>query len=101
MSSSLPQIATNSQSLNGIISLSDGVITIEDGIITGLDEIDLVKIDVEGATYEVLESFGSDINKLKFIHLEAEYVQFWQNQKLYSDVSNLLLGYGFKEAYKN
>ena len=42
----------------------------------------------------------ADINKLKFIHLEAEYVQFWQNQKLYSDVSNLLLGYGFKEAYK-
>jgi FkbM family methyltransferase len=65
-----------------------------------LPEIDLVKIDVEGATYEVLKSFGSDIKKLKFIHLEAEYVQFWKNQKLYSDVANLLLEYGFKEAYK-
>ena len=55
MSSSLPQTATNSQSLNGIISLSDGVITIEDGTITGLDEIDLTDLQVSGtATIENL-----------------------------------------------
>jgi len=55
MSSSLPQTATNSQSLNGIITLSDGVITIEDGVISGLTELDLTDIQVSGtATIENL-----------------------------------------------
>lgn len=46
---------TNSQSLNGIITLTDGVITIEDGTITGLDEIDLTDLQVSGtATIENL-----------------------------------------------
>jgi hypothetical protein len=46
MSSSLPQTATNSQSLNGIIALSDGVITIEDGVISGLTELELTDLQV-------------------------------------------------------
>ena len=55
MSSSLPQTATNSQSLNGIITLSDGTITIEGGVISGLTELDLTDIQVSGtATIENL-----------------------------------------------
>jgi hypothetical protein len=46
MSSSLPQTATNSQSLNGIISLSDGVVTIEDGVISGLTQLELTDLQV-------------------------------------------------------
>jgi hypothetical protein len=46
---------TNSQSLNGIISLTDGVVTIEDGTITGLDSINLVDLQVsDTATIENL-----------------------------------------------
>ena len=63
-------------------------------------EIDLLKLDVEGLTYEVLDSFSLNLRKVKFIHTEAEYSQVWKNQKLYSDVCNLLTKYGFKEAYK-
>lgn len=37
---------TNSQSLNGIISLSDGVCTIEDGKITGLQTLECDELDV-------------------------------------------------------
>ncbi len=55
MSSSLPQTATNAQSLNGIITLSDGVITISEGTISGLNEIDLVDLQVsDTATIENL-----------------------------------------------
>jgi hypothetical protein len=55
MSSSLPQTATNSQSLNGIITLSDGVITIENGVISGLTELDLINLQVsDTATIENL-----------------------------------------------
>jgi hypothetical protein len=47
--------ATNSQSLNGIITLTDGVVTIEDGTITGLDEIALDDLQVsDTATIENL-----------------------------------------------
>jgi hypothetical protein len=46
---------TNSQSLNGIISLTDGVVTIEGGTITGLDSINLVDLQVsDTATIENL-----------------------------------------------
>jgi hypothetical protein len=46
MSSSLPQTATNSQSLNGILTLSDGVVTIENGVISGLTELELTDLQV-------------------------------------------------------
>jgi hypothetical protein len=46
---------TNSQSLNGIISLTDGVVTIEGGTISGLEELDLIDLQVsDTATIENL-----------------------------------------------
>jgi hypothetical protein len=46
---------TNSQSLNGIITLTDGVVTIEDGVISGLTELDLIDLQVsDTATIENL-----------------------------------------------
>lgn len=55
MSSSLPQTATNAQSLNGILTLSDGIITIENGVISGLTELDLINLQVsDTATIENL-----------------------------------------------
>ena len=47
------------------------------------ETIDLCKIDVEGHTFEVLESFGEDIHKIKTFHLECEHVAKWEGQKLY------------------
>jgi hypothetical protein len=47
--------ATNSQSLNGILTLTDGVITISEGTISGLEEIDLNDLQVaDTATIENL-----------------------------------------------
>ncbi len=63
-------------------------------------EIDLLKLDVEGLTYEVLESFSDSIRRIKYIHTEAEYTQVWKDQKLYHHVNGLLISYGFKEAYR-
>jgi FkbM family methyltransferase len=62
-------------------------------------EIDLLKLDVEGLTYEVLESFSLNLRRVKFIHTEAEYFEVWKGQKLYQDLCDLLTKYGFKEAY--
>jgi len=63
------------------------------------EEIDLCKIDVEGATYEVLTSFGDSISKIKSMHLENEHKEVWVNQKLYDDVRQYLIKRDFIEVY--
>lgn len=64
-------------------------------------EIDLVKIDVEGLTYEVIQSFGDDIRLLKALHLEVEVapLQIWQGQHSHKDVWDYMSYYGFTESY--
>lgn len=62
-------------------------------------DIDVCKLDVEGLTYEVLESFGDDIRKIKTFHLETEQKVVWDNQKLDSDVKELLESKGFIKVY--
>ena len=64
------------------------------------EEYDLVKIDVEGYSYEVLKSFGDQIRKIKIMHLEVEHYPFWVGQKLYKEVAELLRSYNFEECYR-
>jgi hypothetical protein len=35
-----------------------------------------LKIDVEGATYAVLEGFGERIKDINAVHLEAEHIKY-------------------------
>ena len=56
-----------------------------------VDEIDVLKLDVEGHTWEVLDGFGERISQVKAIHLEAERKQIWDGQKLFSDTIQKLL----------
>lgn len=60
-----------------------------------IQNIDFLKIDVEGVNYEVLEGFGSELTKVKVIQTEGEYKQYWEGQKLYSDMDKLLTKNGF------
>lgn len=63
--------------------------------------IDLVKVDVEGATYEVLSSFGDDIRLLKALHIETEHVKMWDTKYTDLDVHKLLSYYQFEKIYSN
>jgi FkbM family methyltransferase len=54
--------------------------------------IDFLKIDVEGATYQVLDGFGERIKDIKCIQLEAEH--YSSNEVvvvLYEEISKLLI----------
>jgi FkbM family methyltransferase len=64
-------------------------------------DIDICKIDVEGLTYEVLESFGESINKIKSFHLETEHVMLWENQKLHNDVCELMDKLGYSMVWQD
>ena len=108
-------VNVDNQVLNGVSSLLNRVDNLYDTITTmkieltpilgsklidmiGVD-VDLCKIDVEGATYEVLESFGEKLKKIKSIHIECEHSVVWDNQKLYDEVANLLTGLGYHQVY--
>ena len=66
----------------------------------GDPEYDLVKIDVEGATYLVIKSFGDDIKKIKYIHMEAETFEYWKGEMTYDTIYKYMESMGFKELYK-
>jgi len=55
-----------------------------------IGSIDFLKLDVEGANYEVLEGFGDELSRVKAIQVEGEYRQYWEGQKLYWDIEQLL-----------
>lgn len=63
--------------------------------------MDLVKIDTEGCSYEVLFGFGENINDVKMFHIENETYQYWENQKLASDVADLLTSKNFKKIHSH
>jgi len=62
-------------------------------------EIDLVKIDVEGTTFQVLKGFGDGIRALKLLHLEVEFIPIWHNQTTFEQIKPYLQYYGFEELY--
>lgn len=62
----------------------------------GIDGVDFVKIDVEGATYEVINGMGGEIEKIKIMHIETESHPFFEGQKLHDEVCELLESKGFK-----
>jgi FkbM family methyltransferase len=55
-----------------------------------IKSIDFLKLDVEGANYEVLEGFGSELGQVKSIHIEAEHHESWEGEKLWYDIKSLL-----------
>jgi FkbM family methyltransferase len=58
--------------------------------------IDMMKIDVEGATYDVFEGMGSLLDTVKIMHIETEDVPYFAGQKkLHKEVYEFLLNRGF------
>jgi len=62
----------------------------------GIEKIDVMKIDVEGATFDVLKGMGNRLNEVKIMHIETESYPFFEGQKLHKDVEELLLNEGFE-----
>ncbi len=61
----------------------------------GIDEIDFVYMDVQGAEMMVLDGAGEFIKKIKAIWLEVESVELYKNQPLKNDVEVFMNGHGF------
>ncbi|MCQ2572197.1 MAG: FkbM family methyltransferase [Alphaproteobacteria bacterium] len=65
-----------------------------------IKEVDLLKLDVEGCNFEVLEGFGERLNDVKSIHIEAEHVNSsYENNVLFPKMEGLLKSFGFEMIY--
>jgi FkbM family methyltransferase len=60
-----------------------------------IDFIDLFKLDVEGATMEVLEGAGTRLQDIKSFQIEAEYYQIWESQSTWREIKYFLEYQGF------
>lgn len=56
----------------------------------GIETIDFVWMDLQGAEYLALKSFGELLSKVKIIHTEAEFFEIYENQYFFKDIQNLL-----------
>lgn len=58
-------------------------------------------IDVEGAQYEVLSSFGSMWSSVAFIYIEIEHRNVWSNNFDIKNINNLFENHGFVEIMRD
>jgi FkbM family methyltransferase len=61
----------------------------------GLEGIDLIKIDVEGFTQEVLHGFEDKLQNIKAIQVETEKSEMWKGQKIHNDIVEFMESKGF------
>ncbi len=60
-----------------------------------IQSIDFVKIDVEGATYEILNGMSEMLDTIKIMHIETESYPFFKGQKLHDEVADYLTNKDF------
>jgi len=49
-----------------------------------------IKIDAQGAEYEILESLSENIERIEFVILENNILHRYENAKLFSEITSLL-----------
>ena len=61
----------------------------------GIDGIDVLWMDVQGAERLVLLGLGALLTRVKFIHLETEFFEIYKGQALFPEIDALLRAAGF------
>lgn len=61
-----------------------------------IKNIDILKIDVEGATLDLLQGLEDNLNNIKIMHIETETYPFFKGQTLHDDVCSFLINHNFQ-----
>lgn len=64
-----------------------------------IDTIYFLKLDVEGANFEVLEGFGNRLKDVAALHIEAEHIEEYEGEILWDGIQHLLVSFGFEMIY--
>lgn len=62
----------------------------------GIEAVDILWMDVQGAEKLVLEGLGQRIRDVACIHLEVEFFEIYKGQAMYADLDALLASRGFR-----
>lgn len=62
----------------------------------GTPRVDVMKIDVEGMTYEALIGMGPFLKHVRMLHIETEDYPYFAGQRLHAEVCELMSGYAFQ-----
>ena len=65
----------------------------------GIDKIDIIWMDLQGAELKALQSLGSLLDTVQIIHTELEMNPMYEGQCLFSDVNEYLINNGFDLEY--
>ena len=60
-----------------------------------ISKVDLVCIDAQGATLQVLQGLEKQLSNIKYIIAEAEYQRYYLEEALYPEIVNYLAQHGF------
>jgi FkbM family methyltransferase len=63
----------------------------------GINDIDLVKIDTQGNSFNVLKGSDSLLSskKVKFLYIEAEFIEIYKGEKLFSEIEILMRSFDY------
>lgn len=64
--------------------------------IAGLEDVDFMKLDVQGAECDVLRAGPKRLAEAVIVQVEVEFVALYKNQPLFADVDAILRGAGFQ-----
>ncbi len=62
----------------------------------GANDISIIKLDTQGTELDILKSGATVLNSVVCIYLEVEFLPFYKNQPLFSDINNFLESQGFR-----
>lgn len=98
-----PSLETNDANINSLTKNIDSeevtVLTLDEYCIKNkINNINLLKIDAQGLTYEILEGSIKLLSNqaVENIYLEVEFQKIYQDEKLFSEVELLLRSFGYK-----
>ena len=66
-----------------------------------LNGVDLLCIDIQGATLSALKSMGAYISKLKYVICEVEYRSIYKGERLFEDIRDFMESNGFVCHYQD
>ena len=61
----------------------------------------LLKIDVQGYEYEVIQGLGELIRKIEWIYVETSFVELYSGQRLHHEVATLLADLGYEQELEH
>jgi FkbM family methyltransferase len=61
----------------------------------GIESVDLLWMDIQGAELLALKGLGKEISKVKIIHTEVEFFEIYKDQPLFKDIKRFLNRKGY------